>query len=165
MSGNRIMPYTLPRTASSTSSLFNLPIAGKYRPTHNSKIAKLKKVTISDDANAATSKQFAASVRIPSRSRLVSLAVLRSKTENTIDPSIMADMKQLNIRPKGGGSATPAVLLAERRAGDQKKTKRYIEPSKIVVVKPSVKIRLSSSVVSRPVAEFEASFSFSTTWP
>jgi hypothetical protein len=67
--------------------------------------------------------------------------------ENIMEPSIMADMKQLKIKPNGGTSVIPAVLLADCRTGDQKKTKRYIEPSKTVVARPSVKIFLSSSIV------------------
>lgn len=40
-------------------------------------------------------------------------------------------------------------MWAVRRAGVQKKTNRYIEPSKMQDARPSVRIRLSLIIVSR----------------
>lgn len=54
------------------------------------------------------------------------------------DPSIIEAMKQANIRPRG---RLLVGLCIERRAGVQKKTKRYMEPSKNAEARPRVKMR------------------------
>jgi len=55
------------------------------------------------------------------------------------EPSIMDTMKLEKIYPNGSWSS-----VRSRRAGTHKKTKRYIDPSKQVWVKTSVRRELSS---------------------
>jgi hypothetical protein len=63
---------------------------------------------------------------------------------NANDPSMIELIKHANIKPKGrwvdGDTESPRVAS---RAGVQKNTKRYIEPSKMQDAIPSVKMRLS----------------------
>lgn len=59
---------------------------------------------------------------------------------NMREPSIVDAMKDAKIRPSGRGVEEERV---ERRAGVQKKTKRYIEPSKKQDARPRVRIRRS----------------------
>jgi len=54
------------------------------------------------------------------------------------EPSITEDMKEANIRPRGREEGLEVVAL---RKGVQKKTKRYIEPSKMHEARPRVRIR------------------------
>lgn len=61
------------------------------------------------------------------------------------DPSVTADMKHAKIMPKGRLS----FLEADFRAGDQKKTNRYMLPSKKQEARPSVSIRLSVKNIFR----------------
>ena len=69
------------------------------------------------------------------------------------EPSITEPMKQAKIMPRGRsgdvGFGTPVILwdAAALRAGVQKKTKRYMEPSKKQEARPRVKIRLSVMMV------------------
>lgn len=66
------------------------------------------------------------------------------------DPSMTDPMKQANIMPKGksGGEFEP-YSWAAFKAGVQKKTKRYIEPSKKQDARPRVKIFLSEKTILR----------------
>ena len=75
----------------------------------------------------------------------------------------MAHMKQLKIRPKGGRVAMPLAVRADLRAGDQKKTKRYMEPSKIVVAAARARMRLSKNVFRR-LWRFVGGPGFSWSW-
>lgn len=62
--------------------------------------------------------------------------------EATWEPSIIVVMKLEKIKPNGGSSEAFA-LRADIRAGDQKTMKRYMVPSKMVVIAPRPRIRLS----------------------
>lgn len=60
------------------------------------------------------------------------------------EPSIMADMNVAKTRPNGGeDDSWPGIDRADLRAADQKKTKRYIVPSKKQHIRPSETMRLS----------------------
>ena len=63
------------------------------------------------------------------------------------------------MSPNGGNSVTPDMALDDFKAGDQKKTKRYIEPSKTVVAVARVKMRLSNSVLCSPAKPAAEDFS------
>lgn len=147
--GSRISAYTLPRVAWLTISLFSLPMVGKYRPTQVSNKAKLQNVTASPRARTGRKNDIAAKARMLSSIRLTSRSDFSSTKEKTADPIIIAAMKQLKIRPKGGASMIPEATLTDFRAGVQKKTKRNIEPSNSVVARPSVKILLSCMVARK----------------
>ena len=67
---------------------------------------------------------------------------------NTSDPSIIAPIKLANIMPNGRSPEFPAAMRVAFNAGVQKKTKRYIEPSKKQEESPIVRMRLSNHKVS-----------------
>ncbi|KXT01523.1 hypothetical protein AC578_4564 [Pseudocercospora eumusae] len=144
------MPYTLPRTASSTSSLFSLDMVGNE---------KHQNASASADASTGNRRLIAANARMLKRSLPVSRSLRSSIKENIIDPIIIADMKQENISPNGGNSVTPEMALDDFKAGDQKKTKRYIDPSKTVVATARVKMRLSNNVLWSPAKPAAKDFS------
>ena len=58
----------------------------------------------------------------------------------------MAHMKQLKIIPNGGESLLLPSVREDIIAGDQKNTKRYMEPSNSVVVVANANTRGSSSL-------------------
>lgn len=64
----------------------------------------------------------------------------------SIEPSIIAHIKQANIRPNGGSSVTPSAFRALTIAEDQKKTNRYIIDSKSEDAVASANTRLSGIV-------------------
>lgn len=65
------------------------------------------------------------------------------------DPSIMLHIKLAKIMPCGRSEVgVDEVRCADFRAADQKKMKRYMEPSKQVEMKPRTRMRLSVIMVS-----------------
>jgi hypothetical protein len=68
------------------------------------------------------------------------------------EPSITEAMKVANIMPKGksGEPCGKLAAAAAFRAGVQKNTKRYIEPSKKQEARPRVRMRLSVRTVFKP---------------
>jgi hypothetical protein len=78
-------------------------------------------------------------------------------SENSDDPSIIAHMKLLKMRPKGRSSSALEVVVlvevcerADLSAALQKKMKRYIALSKKVDAMPSARMRLSCRIVWIP---------------
>lgn len=93
------------RTDSFTMSPFSLLIAGKYMPMHTSKSMKDQKVHVSYNDATAPSNAVAARANVQSRMRLVSCPTHSNILEYTIEPNIVAHMRQLNIKPKGKGES------------------------------------------------------------
>lgn len=65
------------------------------------------------------------------------------------EPSIMLHMKDAKMIPCGRSEAgVDEVRCADLSAADQKKMKRYMEPSKQVEMKPRTRMRLSVIMVN-----------------
>src|ERR1700761_6764488 len=92
------------------------------------------------------------------RARILSMSFAASRTlfgfarEKMRLPSIMAHMKQLKIMPNGGAESRDEI-----KAGDQKNTNRYIDPSNSVVVNPRAMIRLSLRISRKLVLDSSCS--------
>lgn len=72
------------------------------------------------------------------------------RREKRRDPSMQEAMKEANIKPSGREVFGEwECVWAVKRAGVQKNTKRYIEPSKMQDARPRVRIRLSFIIVRR----------------
>lgn len=72
------------------------------------------------------------------------------RREKRRDPSMQEAMKEANIRPSGKEVFEELECVwAVKRAGVQKKTNRYMEPSKMQDARPRVRIRLSFIIVRR----------------
>lgn len=86
----------------------------------------------------------------PSMLMKLLVAVSEDPRLKAIDPSIMAAMNVAKMSPNGIEDCSPADGLekacADLSAADQKKTKRYMEPSKTQHTKPKIRIRLSAVV-------------------
>ena len=72
---------------------------------------------------------------------LRALVNFRKMVAKMIEPSIMQHIKQRNIRPNGSGFEFCDKMRNDESAGVQKKTNRYMLPSKIIVARLSARIR------------------------
>mmetsp|Transcript_69995 Transcript_69995/g.193801 ORF Transcript_69995/g.193801 Transcript_69995/m.193801 type:complete len:244 (-) Transcript_69995:80-811(-) len=139
--GTRYMLYMVPRTCSGTTSLFKLPMEGKYMPTQNSK--RMKENTLSprcssdfdSAARAATAKQRKLAAK--DAMSLEATVDLGAISVDADAPHMQDIMKSAKITPCGGGT----VSLS--RAGVQLKTKANMEPSNAETTMPTSTARVS----------------------
>lgn len=127
------MPYTCARTPSSMSFPFRNPIHGQYMPTAASNRQKTQKADCSDRGLADKKRQAAetakmATSRVVWRTSRRAVMMLKASDEASI-----AAMKLAKMTPYG---RSPCDDWTDLSAGVQKKTKRYMEPSKTVDASP-----------------------------
>ena len=140
------IPYTLALIPSSMNLPFKYPALGKYIPTQASKMQKLQKVKTSLWTTTVTSKLLLAVAKIMVRSRAWEISWYFETTRlNIRDPSMTEPMKQAKIMPSGRDGESACWVAFN--AGVQKKTKRYMLPSKKQEARPMVRIFLSVKTV------------------
>jgi hypothetical protein len=115
-------------------------------PTHSSKTQKLQNVSDSEVERRGVSKEVEAVAKTMVRRREGDRSwYLEMRRLKRREPSMTAAMKEAKIMPRGREEDGDAAF----RAGVQKKTKRYIEPSKKQDARPRVRMRLSVRMVLR----------------
>lgn len=103
---------------------------------------KLQKMVVSEEVSRGARRLEDAVAKMMVRSREGESIWADMRTLKSNEPSMAEAMKQAKIMPRGRGWVDVAF-----RAGVQKKTKRYIEPSKKQLASPRVRMRLSVKIL------------------
>jgi hypothetical protein len=125
--------------------LFKKFMLGKYMPTHSSTTQNDQKTRCSCDIKTTAESNAALANTMAACRDLEAPATLREllNVVKSIEPAIIAHMKQAKIKPYGGSSSKPTVLRELTIAADQKNTNRYIIDSKNEDAVTRANIRLS----------------------
>lgn len=120
---------------------------GKYIPTHASNRQKHPNVTNSLRIPVVSTRLKPLAAMTVCKSLCLDdqhLWSLFMTQLNSIEPSIIEPMKLAKMMPKGRMLRRPDSLCDAFKAGVQKKTKRYMEPSKQQATRPKVRVCLST---------------------
>jgi len=147
-SGILSIPYTLALIPSSMYLPLRYPTLGQYIPTQASKTQKLQNVNASFLTRTVTRRLLLAVAKMIVRRRAWDISwYFETRRLKASEPSITEPMKQAKIIPSGRFADEPIWACVAFKAGVQKNTKRYMEPSKKHEARPMVRIRLSVKTI------------------